>query len=179
MKKLFHARCTTKMSIEKSTKKEDYNSPHFLRLMLFDKIFCRFSSLLDIYKSTFLRYNITRRWAIARRVPSFAHRGSIPAKCQSYDIPLSRTEQRCAFLIFQDPFFSHRRIFSFCHPPLTPQKRAKNEAFPPLTPSKKVIFTTLHHPIDNKNRVCYNHYTNDRFIFDLYIFFNAYSGGKT
>jgi len=103
LKKLFRLRCTTKMSIEKSTKKEDYNCPHFLRLMLFDKFFCRFSSLLDIYKSTFLRYNITRRWAIARRVPSFAHRGSVSVKCQSHDIPLSRNGQRCAFLIFRIP----------------------------------------------------------------------------
>ena len=141
------------MSIEKSTKKEDYNCPHFLRLMLFDKFFCRFSSLLDIYKSTFLRYNITRRWAIARRVPSFAHRGSVSVKCQSHDIPLSRNGQRCAFLIFRDPsFLVTDGSFLFAIPHLPLKKGQKNEILPPLTPSKKVIFTTLHHPIDKPKK---------------------------
>ena len=143
MKKLFRLRCTTKMSIEKSTKKEDYNCPHFLRLMLFDKFFCRFSSLLDIYKSTFLRYNITRRWAIARRVPSFAHRGSVSVKCQSHDIPLSRNGQRCAFLIFRDPsFLVTDGSFLFAIPHLPLKKGQKTRFFPHL-PLQKKLFLQL------------------------------------
>ena len=140
MKKLFRLRCTTKMSIEKSTKKADSNSRHFLRLMLFDKFFCRFSSLLDIYKSTFLRYNITRRWAIARRVPSFAHRGSVPAKCQSYDITRIRNGQRCAFLIFRDPSLLSQTDLFFLPSPTFPSKRGKKRDSSPTYPFKKSYF---------------------------------------
>ena len=130
------------MSIEKSTKKDDFNCPKILRLMLFDKFFCRFSSLLDIYKFIFLRYNNTRRGAIALRVPSFAHRGSIPVKCQSHDIPLSRTEQRCAFLIFQASVcfrqadFLRTLIFKI-------SKNRQNMGSTPHLPPKNSLFLQL------------------------------------
>ena len=100
-KKTFRIRCTTKMSIGKTNKNHNFNRRKILRYMLFHENFCRFSSLLDIYKFVFLRYNNSRRGAIVLRVPSFAHRGSVSVKCQSHDIPLSRNGQRCAFLIFQ------------------------------------------------------------------------------
>ena len=65
------------MSIEKSNKKSCFCMGQILLYMLFHENFCRFSSQLNIYKMAFLRYNNTRRWAIVRRVPSFAHPDSI------------------------------------------------------------------------------------------------------
>ena len=57
--RIFHFLVRHTLSIGKSYKNANQNVVHFLTCMLFHKFFCQFSSQLNIYKSTTLRYNIT------------------------------------------------------------------------------------------------------------------------
>ena len=51
--------------------------------MRFHEIFANFSSLLILYKCPKMLYNISCRWASARRVPPCAHRW---AQCESVNL---------------------------------------------------------------------------------------------
>lgn len=60
---------TTSMSIEKSNKNNGSFRLKFLLHTLLHKFFCRFSSQLNIYKKSFLRYNISAVGEYSGRFP--------------------------------------------------------------------------------------------------------------
>ena len=86
------------LSIGKRYKKRCQFRCNFLTHMLFHKNICRFSSQLNIYKSTFLLYNIWCWRAIVRQVPLFCTSLSVFAKCQAYDTA-AHQQSRCAIFI--------------------------------------------------------------------------------